>query len=109
MTFDFAQLVARGKNPSSWRGVDRRVGHGVEQTRRRTGQTDESRWGRLFLHRRDPHDRNHRKQPTTVLKFGDTVRIEMRDANGNSIFGAITNLLARLSRCGNFIEYIPYA
>jgi fumarylacetoacetate (FAA) hydrolase len=23
------------------------------------------------------------------MKFGDTVRIEMRDADGNSIFGAI--------------------
>jgi fumarylacetoacetate (FAA) hydrolase len=31
----------------------------------------------------------HGKALTAFLKFGDTVRIEMTDAEGNSIFGAI--------------------
>jgi fumarylacetoacetate (FAA) hydrolase len=32
---------------------------------------------------------------TGFLKFGDTVRIEMKDAQGNSIFGTIEQTVAR--------------
>ena len=32
---------------------------------------------------------NDGKPSTDFMKFGDTVRIEMRDADGRSIFGAI--------------------
>jgi fumarylacetoacetate (FAA) hydrolase len=35
---------------------------------------------------------------TPFLKFGDTVRIEMKDAHGHSIFGAIEQTVERVSR-----------
>ncbi|WP_332686892.1 fumarylacetoacetate hydrolase family protein [Devosia sp.] len=35
---------------------------------------------------------------TPFLKFGDTVRIEMKDAHGHSIFGAIEQTVERFSR-----------
>ncbi len=31
------------------------------------------------------------------MKFGDTIRIEMKGAEGNSIFGAIEQKVAKLS------------
>lgn len=37
----------------------------------------------------------HGKPSTSFLKFGDRVRIEMNDANGQSIFGAIDQEVAR--------------
>ena len=37
--------------------------------------------------------------PTTpFLQFGDRVRIEMNDANGNSIFGTIDQTVVRYER-----------
>jgi fumarylacetoacetate (FAA) hydrolase len=38
------------------------------------------------------------KPVTPFLKFGDTVRIEMRDARGRSIFGAIEQAVVRYAR-----------
>jgi fumarylacetoacetate (FAA) hydrolase len=35
---------------------------------------------------------------TPFMKFGDTVRIEMNDANGKSIFGAINQQVAQYKR-----------
>jgi len=41
----------------------------------------------------------HAGKPTTpFLKFGDRVRIEMRDADGRSIFGAIDQEIVRYKR-----------
>jgi fumarylacetoacetate (FAA) hydrolase len=37
----------------------------------------------------------HGKPITPFLKFGDRVRIEMLDANGRSIFGAIEQRVVR--------------
>jgi len=37
----------------------------------------------------------HGKPTTPYLKFGDTVRIEMKDARGHSIFGAIEQTVER--------------
>ncbi|EFG2587074.1 2-keto-4-pentenoate hydratase, partial [Escherichia coli] len=34
---------------------------------------------------------------TPFLRFGDTVRIEMKDADGRSIFGAIEQTVEKLS------------
>ena len=44
-----------------------------------------------MLHRRGPCTRvGTRKEPQTpYLRFGDRMEIEMRDAEGRSIFGAI--------------------
>ena len=33
--------------------------------------------------------------PQTFMKFGDTIRIEMNDANGDSIFGTIEQTVVR--------------
>ena len=35
---------------------------------------------------------------TSFLQFGDRVRIEMHDADGNSIFGAIEQTVVRYER-----------
>jgi fumarylacetoacetate (FAA) hydrolase len=35
---------------------------------------------------------------TAFLKFGDTVRLEMKDDSGSSIFGAIEQRVARYER-----------
>jgi fumarylacetoacetate (FAA) hydrolase len=40
----------------------------------------------------------HGAPRTPFLRFGDTVRIEMRDADGHSLFGAIAQRVERYSR-----------
>jgi fumarylacetoacetate (FAA) hydrolase len=42
----------------------------------------------------------HGKPSTPFMKFGDTVRIEMKDAKGHSIFGAIEQTVQQLKREG---------
>ena len=37
------------------------------------------------------------KPPPPFLRFGDRVRIEMKDGNGASIFGAIDQIVERYS------------
>ncbi len=57
----------------------------------RAGQADPAGRPRLFLPGRAAHGRDHPvgRAPHSFLRFGDTVRIEMKDAQGHSIFGAI--------------------
>jgi fumarylacetoacetate (FAA) hydrolase len=42
----------------------------------------------------------HGKPTTPFMKFGDTVRIEMKDAKGHSIFGAIEQTVQQLKQEG---------
>jgi fumarylacetoacetate (FAA) hydrolase len=58
MTFNFGQLVAHAAK-SRPLGAGAIVGSGT--TARRTGQAHRRRWRRLFVHRRNPHDRNHQR------------------------------------------------
>ena len=53
-----------GQDAAAVRRHDRRLGHGVEQARRRAGQAGRRRWRRLFLHCRDPHHRDDRDRQT---------------------------------------------
>ncbi len=61
MTFDFGQLVSHAaKTRSLTAGSIIGSGHGFQQARWRPRQADRRGWGRVFLYRRDPNDRDHR-------------------------------------------------
>ena len=82
MTFDFGQLIAHAaKTRRLCAGSI--VGSGtVSNLDRSTGST-------CLAERRMLETLEHGKPMTPFLSFGDRVRIEMRDAAGHSIFGAI--------------------
>ncbi len=56
---------------------------------------DRSKGSSCIAERRMLETLEHGEPQTPFLKFGDTVRIEMTDAEGNSIFGAIEQKIAR--------------
>ena len=59
MTFDFPQLIAHAaKTQAACRRHHHRFGHGLQQARRRAGQAGCGRRRRLFLPRRNAHDRD---------------------------------------------------
>ena len=100
MTFDFPTLIAHAaKTRPLRRRHDHRLRHGVEpRCRRRPGQAGRRGRRRLFLHRGNPHRSRrsvHGTPKTPYPEFGDRVRIEMNDAQGRSIFGAIEQEVVR--------------
>jgi fumarylacetoacetate (FAA) hydrolase len=82
MQFSFAQLVAHAAKtrPLSAGTI---VGSGT------IANQDESRGASCLAERRTLETIANGKPTTPFLKFGDTVRIEMLDRQGRSIFGAI--------------------
>jgi len=82
MQFDFAQLVAHAAKtrPLSAGTI---VGSGT------IANQDESRGASCLAERRTLETLATGKPSTPWLQFGDTVRIEMLDDDGRSIFGAI--------------------
>ena len=90
---------ACGEDAPARRRHHSRRRHGVEpRSRWRPRQADLGRRARLFLHRRDQRTVEtilHGKPSTPFLKFGDSVRIEMNDKDGHSIFGAIEQEVVR--------------
>lgn len=82
MQFNFAQLVAHAAKtrPLSAGTI---VGSGT------IANQDESRGASCLAERRTLETIASGKPSTPFLKFGDTVRIEMSDRDGRSIFGAI--------------------
>ena len=82
MQFDFAQLVAHAARtrPLSAGTI---VGSGT------IANEDTSKGASCFAERRTVEALEHGKPITPFLSFGDSVRIEMLDADGKSIFGAI--------------------
>ena len=82
MQFSFAELVAHAAKtrPLSAGTI---VGSGT------IANQDESRGASCLAERRTLETLANGKPSTPFLKFGDTVRIEMLDRAGNSIFGAI--------------------
>ncbi len=82
MQFNFAQLVAHAARtrPLSAGTI---VGSGT------VANEDTSRGASCFAERRTVETLELGKPQTPFMAFGDTVRIEMLDAEGNSIFGAI--------------------
>ena len=90
MTFDFGQLIAHAAKTRRL-GAGSIVGSGtVSNLDRSTGST-------CLAERRMLETLEHGKPMTPFLSFGDRVRIEMRDAAGQSIFGAIDQRVVRAS------------
>jgi fumarylacetoacetate (FAA) hydrolase len=90
MTFNFGQLIAHAaKTRRLCAGSI--VGSGtVSNLDRSTGST-------CLAERRMLETLKHGKPVTPFLSFGDRVRIEMRDAAGRSIFGAIDQRVVKAS------------
>ncbi|HUP91930.1 MAG TPA: fumarylacetoacetate hydrolase family protein [Solimonas sp.] len=99
MTFDFGQLIAHaartrplcagtivGSGTVSNRGPDGSPGKPVDE-----GGAGYSCLAEL----RTVEQLTHGKPRTPFLKFGDSVQIEMLDARGKSIFGAIENVVEK--------------
>ena len=90
MTCDFSQLIAHAAKTRRL-GAGSIVGSGtVSNLDRSTGST-------CLAERRMLETLEHGKPMTPFLSFGDRVRIEMRDAAGQSIFGAIDQRVVRAS------------
>jgi fumarylacetoacetate (FAA) hydrolase len=82
MTFDFPQLIAHATRTRNLR-AGAIVGSGT------ISNYDRSRGSSCLAEKRMLETVEHGKPSTAFLKFGDRVRIEMRDPAGESIFGAI--------------------
>lgn len=82
MTFNFAKLIEHiTKTRNARAGTI--VGSGT------ISNYDRSRGSACLAERRTLEQIEHGKPITPFMKFGDLVRIDMRDAHGQSIFGAI--------------------
>ena len=88
MQFDFAQLVAHAAKtrPLSAGTI---VGSGT------IANEDTSLGASCFAERRTVEALEHGQPKTPFMSFGDRVRIEMLDADGASIFGAIEQVIER--------------
>lgn len=88
MQFDFGQLVAHAARtrPLSAGTI---VGSGT------VANEDTSLGASCFAERRTVETLEHGSPKTPFMKFGDTVRIEMLDEAGASIFGAIEQRIER--------------
>ncbi|WP_149194734.1 fumarylacetoacetate hydrolase family protein [Luteimonas suaedae] len=90
MQFDFAQLVAHAARtrPLSAGTI---VGSGT------IANQDTGKGASCFAEKRTVEALEHGKPLTPFMRFGDTVRIEMLDRDGRSIFGAIEQRIERPS------------
>jgi len=88
MTFDFPQLIAHAAKTRSL-GTGTIVGSGT------ISNVDRSRGSACIAEKRTLETLAGGKPVTPFLRFGDRVRIEMRDMDGNSIFGAIDQEVQR--------------
>ncbi len=90
MTFDFGQLIAHAAKT-------RRLGAGAIVGSGTVSNYDRSKGSTCIAERRMLETLEQGKPVTPFLSFGDRVRIEMFDAAGRSIFGAIDQRVARAS------------
>ena len=90
MTFDFRQLIAHAAKTRPL-GAGTIIGSGTV-CQRATAASARS----CLAERRMLETLEQGKPMTPFLKFGDRVRIEMFDAAGRSIFGAIDQRVARV-------------
>lgn len=88
MTFDFPQLLAHITRTRNAR-AGTILGSGT------ISNYDRTRGSACLAERRTLEQLEHGKPVTPFLKFGDRVRIEMLDAAGRSIFGAIDQRVVR--------------
>jgi len=88
MTFDFGELIAHAaKTRSLCAGT--LVGSGT------VSNADHSTGSSCIAERRMLETIEHGEPRTAFMRFGDRVRIEMFDAQGQSLFGAIDNRVVR--------------
>ncbi len=88
MTFTFCDLLSHVTRT-------RRLGAGTILGSGTVSNYDRSRGSACIAERRMLETLEHGAPRTPFLKFGDTVRIEMLDAQGQSIFGAIEQTVVR--------------
>jgi fumarylacetoacetate (FAA) hydrolase len=88
MTFNFAQLIAHVTRT-------RRLGAGAIVGSGTVSNYDRSRGSSCLAEKRTLEQLEHGAPRTPFLKFGDRVSIEMRDARGVSLFGALDNRVVR--------------
>ena len=89
MTFDFPALIAHCARTRNL-GAGTIVGSGT------VSNLDRSRGSSCLAEKRMLEVLASGQAATPFLKFGDRVRIEMLDATGASIFGAIDQRVARV-------------
>ena len=87
MTFSFAQLIAHVARTRNLRAGSI-IGSGT------VSNIDRSRGYCCIAEKRSLEMIEHGAARTSFMKFGDVVRIEMLDADGKSIFGAIEQTVA---------------
>jgi len=88
MTFDFHQILAHAART-------RRLGAGTIVGSGTVSNVDRSSGSSCLVERRTLELIQHGAPRTPFLSFGDVVRIEMLDARGRSIFGAIEQKVTR--------------
>jgi fumarylacetoacetate (FAA) hydrolase len=88
MTFDFFRIIAHAART-------RRLGPGTIIGSGTVSNVDRSVGSACLIERRTLEQLEHGAARTPYLSFGDRVRIEMLDATGHSIFGAIDQRVAR--------------
>jgi len=88
MTFNFLQLIAHVTRT-------RRLGAGTIVGSGTVSNYDRSRGASCIAEKRMLETIDSGKPSTPFMRFGDSVRIEMRDANGRSIFGAIDQTIVQ--------------
>jgi len=88
MTFEFPRLIAHAAKTRTL-GAGTVVGSGT------VSNTDRSKGSCCLAERRMLETIEQGEPATPFLKFGDVVRIEMRDRSGRSIFGAIEQKVTR--------------
>jgi fumarylacetoacetate (FAA) hydrolase len=89
MTFSFHQLLAHAART-------RRLGAGTLLGSGTISNLDRTSGSSCLAERRTLEQLEHGAPRTPFLRFGDTVRIEMTDAAGRSIFGAIEQRVAKI-------------
>ena len=98
MTFDFGQLIAHAaKSRPLCAGTI--IGSGTVSNKMHDGPGEPIEAGGVgyscIAEVRTIETINNGKPTTSFMKFGDRVRIEMRNANGESIFGTIDQLVEK--------------
>jgi fumarylacetoacetate (FAA) hydrolase len=93
MTFDFPQLIAHAARTRELE-AGTIVGSGT------VSNVDRSRGSACIAEKRMLEKLDSGKASTPFLRFGDRVRIEMFDIDGNSIFGAIDQEVVRYAQAG---------
>ncbi|MEO8019054.1 MAG: fumarylacetoacetate hydrolase family protein [Pseudomonadota bacterium] len=88
MTFSFAQLIAHVTRT-------RRLGAGAIIGSGTVSNYDRSRGASCLAEKRTLEQLEHGAPRTPFLQFGDRVSIEMLDARGQSIFGALNNQVVK--------------